>query len=426
MLAIHGEMQEYFNHNAFRRLFGDISKKYKSLGKIGGTVKLTGLSPEELDMLSGFLGRDCRDSETVVVRLPEVDEILRQSRFETDLANFLQIYFGGEIVSNKDAAAAESKRWAGFFAGMANRCRTEVTCGWLRELAAGKGAGYRTVLSMYRQNSREAEDLLGICVEAMDWLVQNKGRRLRLPVFAARLTGAPHSLDMDNPLGRLLFYGLHHIFQYTETEYLAERRKVLFSQAGLHEDDISSNVIVAGLRAVPGDPRESLFASAADTASPLLLPLRLLEQPTGWLSGDVYVLENPAVLSVILDYLEGKPDIPSLVCTSGQPSVAGLKLLDQLTMAGCAIHYGGDFDPKGLEMGQRLAVRYGSSFHPFFFDTEAYIKAPKGVKLTLEQVKSLSRQEIGWDKDLIKNMLRVGMAVYQEVLADKIIKFFDT
>lgn len=425
MLAIHGEMQEYFNHNAFRRLFGEISKKYKSLGKVGGMVKLSGLSPEERDRLSGFLGRDCMDSDTVAVRLSEVDGILRKSRFETDLANFLQIYLGEEIVTNKDFAAAEGKRWAGFFVGLSDHCSTEVTCGWLRELAVGKGAGYRTVLSMYRQNKREAEYLLGICVEALDWLVQNKGCRLRLPVFASRLTGDPHSLDMDNPLGRLLFYGLHHIFQNPETEYLAERRKVLFSQAGLQEDDISSNVIVAGLRAVPGDPRESLFASTADTASPLLLPLRFLEQPTCWLSRDVYVLENPAVLSAILDSLEGKPDIPSLVCTSGQPSVAALKLLDQLTVAGCAIHYGGDFDPKGLEMGQRLAVRYGSAFHPFFFDSEAYIKAPKGVKLTLEQVKILSRQEIGWDKNLIKNMLRVGMAVYQEVLAERIIKFFD-
>lgn len=143
------------------------------------------------------------------------------------------------------------------------------------------------------------------------------------------------------------------------------------------------------------------------------------------MSGDVYVLENSAVFSTILDCLEGCPDIPILVCTSGQPSVAALQLLDQLAMAGCAIHYGGDFDPNGLEMGQRLALRYGSSFHPFFFDTKACLKAPKGVKLTSGQAKRLSRQEIEWDKKLIENMLQAGLAVYQEVLAEKIIKFFN-
>ncbi|MFZ5646032.1 MAG: TIGR02679 family protein [Bacillota bacterium] len=425
MTVIHKEMQDYFSHYGFRRLFGEISKKYRSLGKVGGMVKLGGLSPEELDRLSGFLGRDCRDSDPVVVRLSEINEILKQSRFEIDLPEFLHFYFGEEMVSNKDIAAAESQKWADFFTGMSGRCKTEVARGWLRELAAGKGAGYRTVLSIYRQNSREAEDLLGLCAESLDWLVQNKGRRLRLPVFAACLTGDPHSMDMDKPLGRLLFYGLHHMFQHPETEYLAERRKVLFSRAGLYEDDISSNVIVAGLKVVPGDPREALFASSARAASPLLLPLRFLEQPTGWMSGDVYVLENPAVFSTILDCLEGCPDIPTLVCTSGQPSVAALQLLDQLAMAGCAIYYGGDFDPKGLEMGQRLALRYGSIFHPFFFDTESYLKAPKGVKLTPGQAKRLSRQEIEWDKKLIENMLQVGLAVYQEVLAEKIIKFFN-
>ncbi|HBV99467.1 MAG TPA: hypothetical protein DEF36_20810 [Desulfotomaculum sp.] len=201
--------------------------------------------------------------------------------------------------------------------------------------------------------------------------------------------------------------------------------RVLFGQAGLYEDDIASNVIVAGLKVASGDQREPLFASSRGTASPLLLPLRFLEQPTDWLSMDVFVFENPAVFSAILDYLEGEPDIPALICTSGQPSVAALKLLDQLAVAGCAIHYGGDFDPKGLEIGQRLAVRYSSAFHPFFFDSEAYINAPKGVKLTDEQVKSLFRQEIEWDRDLIKNMLRVGMVVYQEVLAERIFNFFD-
>lgn len=165
-----------------------------------------------------------------------------------------------------------------------------------------------------------------------------------------------------------------------------------------------------------------MFTASAATASPLLLPLRFMEQPTGWLPAVVYTMENPAVFSAILDYAEGRADIPALVCTSGQPSVAALKLLDQLVEAGCIICYGGDFDSRGLEIGQRLAERYGVSFKPWFFDTAAYLQAPKGVKLASEQVKKLAGQRVSWDNKLIESMLQMGRAVYQEVLVEQMIK----
>lgn len=418
----HREMLDYFNHGCFQKLFAAIGKKYKSLGRVGGTVKLSGLSPEDRDILSGFLSRDCRDSAVLMVKLQEVDDILRQSRFNMALPDFLEVYFGCEILPNKEAARLESLKWSQFFHGLVEHARTTVTREWLAELAAGGGAGYRTVKAIYRQNECEAAELLKTCVEAMDRLVQYPGRRQRLPVFAARLTGDPHALDGDRPLGRLLFFALHHMYRLPETEYGAERKKVLFSRAGLEEDDISSNVIVAGLRARPGDPREPVFTASAAAASPLLLPLRFVEQPTGWLPGAVYVMENPAVFSAILDCAAGREQMPAMVCTSGQPSVAALKLLDRLVEAGSTIYYGGDFDPPGLEMGRRLAERYAAAFKPWFFDTAAYLQAPKGIELTPDQAKKLAILEVPWDGHLIEAMLRVGNVVYQEVLVDRMLE----
>ncbi|WP_051273150.1 TIGR02679 family protein [Desulfotruncus alcoholivorax] len=421
-MSSHREMQQYFSHDCFQKLFDAISKKYRLLGRVGGAVKLNGLSPEERDVLSGFLGRDCRDHAEVSIKLREVNDILQQSRFDIALPEFLSLYFGAEILPNKETALLESRKWSSFFAGLQEQTLTPVTRDWLSELAAGRGTGYRTVLAMYRQNELEAAELLKSCVEAVDQLVRYPGRRQRLPVFAARLTGDPHALDGDRPLGRLLFFGLHHMYRLSETEYGAEKRKVLFSRAGLEEDDVSSNVIVAGLRVRPGDPREPVFTSSTATASPLLLPLRFVERSTGWLPASVYTLENPAVFSAILDFAEGRAEIPALVCTSGQPSVAALKLLDQLVEAGCTICYGGDFDPRGLEIGQRLAERYGASFKPWFFDSAAYLQAPKGVKLASEQVKKLAGQRVSWDSKLIESMLQAGKAVYQEVLVEQMIK----
>ncbi|GBF32863.1 hypothetical protein DCCM_1059 [Desulfocucumis palustris] len=418
------EMLEYFSHHCFKKLFDAISKKYRSLGRVGGAVKLNGFSPGERDVLSGFLGRDCRENAVISVKLREVEDILRQSRFDIALPEFLSLYFSSEILPNKEVALLEGRKWFAFFAGLQEQALTPVTRGWLAELSGGGGAGYRAVLTMYRQNELEAAEILKTCVEAMDRLVQFQGRRQRLPVFAAGLTGDPHALDGDRPLGRLLFFGLHHMYRLSETEYGAERRKVLFSQAGLEEDDVSSNVIVAGLQVRPGDPREPVFTAAAAAVSPLLLPLRFLERPTMWLPARVYVMENPAVFSAILDSAGDGSDIPALVCTSGQPSVAALKLLDQLAEAGCTMCYGGDFDPRGLEIGRRLAERYGASFKPWFFDTAAYLQAPKGISLAPEQVKKLAGRQVSWDSKLVETMLRVGRAVYQEVLVERMIKDF--
>ena len=91
----------------------------------------------------------------------------------------------------------------------------------------------------------------------------------------------------------------------------------------------------------------------------------------------VYVMENPTAFSAILD-ASGNSRLPPLVCTSGQPSVAALLLLDELA-AGGILYYSGDFDPEGLQIGVRLYERYSSAFRPWFFDRQAYWRAPAGI-----------------------------------------------
>ncbi len=149
-----------------------------------------------------------------------------------------------------------------------------------------------------------------------------------------------------------------------------------------------------------------------------------MEQPTDWLPLTIYTMENPAVFSAILDSVGDRVEIPALVCTSGQPSVASLKLLDQLVEAGCIICYGGDFDPRGLEIGQRLFERYGMSFNPWYFNTAAYLQAPKGVDLASEQIKKFTGQLVSWDSQLIESMLQERKAVCQEVLVEHIISSY--
>jgi uncharacterized protein (TIGR02679 family) len=225
-----------------------------------------------------------------------------------------------------------------------------------------------------------------------------------------------------NPVEEIQTGDRGHAGLRRENRHHAETVRAVFRRAGLEEDDLSSNVIVAGLKTLAGDTRAGLFDNARETGTPLILPLRFFEQVTRWFPFKaVYVVENPTVLSAVLDTWEGA-DCPPIICPSGQPSVAALKLLDELAAAGAKIYYSGDFDGKGLEIGVGLWKRYKDTFVPWLFDTRTYNSAPAGTELTGEQRKRISALQAPWDPDLPEAILRRGYVVYQEALVEEMMR----
>lgn len=444
-MAAINEMLKYFAKPGFRRLLQAVRRKYRSLGRLGGKVQLRNLTPEEREILGGFFGRNLARQSGLTVDVAEVDRIMRESRFAAGLEELLPEYFREELKSNQDMAREKEERWERFFREIEPFAAREKTREWLRALKEGKESGYRTFLSLYNEDREEADRVLRICARALDELPALTDERCRRPVFAARLTGDPHGLDRSTWPGRLLYAGMLHVLgigynvscnqaEKTQTgdndqaeirpenRHHAETVRAVFRRAGLEEDDLSSNVIVAGLRTLAGDARAGLFDNARETGTPLILPLRFFEQVTGWFQFKaVYVVENPTVLSAVLDTWEGS-DCPPMICPSGQPSVAALKLLDELAAAGAKIYYSGDFDGKGLEIGVGLWKRYKDAFVPWLFDTRTYNSAPAGTELTGEQRKRIAALQAPWDRDLPEAILRRGYVVYQEALVEEMIR----
>lgn len=419
-------MLDYLRQPCFERLFTQAWKKIKSLNGLRGKVVLDNLSPQEQDLLGGFLGKNCLGKTELTVTLAEMDRVLKNSPLEMGLYNFLELYFGEKIVTNQETSAARSRQWEEFFGKLRCQAGTPAAKAWLDQLFRGTGCGYRTLLGLYRQDPRHTLEQISLCLKALDYLADRRSQKTRTPVFAAFLTGDPHALDQDTPLGRLLYYGIQHFLNKPETDYTAEGKRALFREAGLEEDDVSSNVIVAGLRVCMGHPRFAVFEGANQTSSPLILPLRFLEIPTRWQPEQmIYMVENPAVFSAILDAFQYREDIhiPPLICGSGQPSVAALTLLDQLAQAGCIINYSGDFDVKGLEIALRLAQRYGQNFRPWCFDEKTYLGAAKGKTMEPDQLNSLRKMEVPWDKKLVDTMLEKKIFVYQEAFVEKLFCF---
>lgn len=122
------------------------------------------------------------------------------------------------------------------------------------------------------------------------------------------------------------------------------------------KDDLSNVVLTYHLHGRKKDGELHLglegFAQENEPVQLTLMTLGSLQDV--WAENDmVYVVENPAVFSYLCkQYPEG-----SFVCGNGQIRLAVWVLMDFL----CQHHhfcYGGDFDPEGLLIAQKLKERY--------------------------------------------------------------------
>ena len=66
-----------------------------------------------------------------------------------------------------------------------------------------------------------------------------------------------------------------------------------------------------------------------------------------------------------------------MVCTSGWPSTAALKLLQMFVdqSPDNRLYYSGDFDLKGLQIAASLMARYVGRCYPWRFDVASYLVA---------------------------------------------------
>jgi uncharacterized protein (TIGR02679 family) len=241
-----------------------------------------------------------------------------------------------------------------------------------------------------------------------------------LPLFANRVLRDPHALDSDELAGRLWYRALSWAFPEiaTATASPAEERSALLAAVGLAIDDVSSQVLIAG--AFFGN---SLLDSSRELGLAVSLPLRTIMELDGasaW-RHRVYVIENPAVFSILLDTMHHllPQQRPALICTAGHLSLAARRLLDKLAIAS-EIFYSGDFDLGGLAIAAGLISKYGSAVTLWRMDPESYLQA--GAFST----RSLNVNGRGIEKlkkhfpELVSLLLSKGPA-YQESLGQLLI-----
>ena len=432
----------YFRQaKGFQRLLDLMIKKYQSLGRIGGSVKLTSLTDAEREALASLLRRDYSRQKSVTVGLEEFAKALDKTKFSgVELKEILD-GFAGEDILTKAALATRYQSQKQLFWQELSARHTHANCqSWLAHIQ-DKGPGTRGIHRAYDQNASQLKIQLNAVLAALTNL-PDSGTRVehyeRLPFFASRLTSNPHGFDLESDQGRLLLSALQFLRWRQNADYVmqstlnSEEKTELLGHFGLIRDDLLNFVTCVGLLGFRKGQEKPmpLWQAAWDEGIVLNVPLREIIKLERFTPAPafyhnrtikaVFVVENSGVYSAILDYFMDR-EVPPLICTHGQIKLAALILLDKLVQDNTTIYYSGDFDPEGLAMAQRLLLRYGENLKLWRYGLEDYKKALSEVELDearLNKLQSIKARELASVKEEIAQQRK---AAYQEQLIKNLI-----
>jgi uncharacterized protein (TIGR02679 family) len=364
---------EFFHRPGLSRLISRLYEKYIDESQVRGQITLQDCTADERREIASFLGKPLYPDLNIRVKLADVEKALLHS-FNCTLPDLLRAYFPDrELVTRVEQRAQHSERQSSFRAALTS-LTTQLPQDahgryWLEHGLHGEQWLYARYKNASTQEQQRQLKLVTYIARLLDQLPQPDAPE-RLALFAQRTSGDPHMLDAGGAAGRLFLLSLSDMANEDQQAH------ILYRNAGLLVDTISTNVAaynLANALYLDGTPDPLLQAAGARV---VLLPLRQLQQWQSVTSSSaaIYVVENPQVFEEIIDSVQSQNEPPTLVCTSGWPSVAALTLLDLLLSASPThyLRYSGDFDARGLQIAAYLLARYPGRCHLWRFDCETY------------------------------------------------------
>lgn len=420
---------DFFTQKNLTRLLEKLREKYIELGRVGGQILLDNCTSRERQDIASFLGKPIYRESTIKVRLADVNKVLGP---DCELPDLLDSFFPDRpIVTRPQQREAQAVHQTDFHTALSSLMMELPEDSRGRHWLLYGQHGLDWLFAHYKNEPVEVQEqqlnLIRYVVSGLDRLPSSHSPE-RLALFAQRISGDPHIFDPDRPAGRLFRHALSDLASLSAETFSQDRLQGpdLYANAGLLVDMISSNVAVFNLAGATyeDDEPDPLPPTAGERV--LLLPLR---QVVEWQSArptmpEIYVLENPQVFEEVVDDLKrsncAKP-LPTLVCTSGWPSLAALRLLDLLVAQSPnnRLHYSGDFDLAGLKIATYLMERYLGRCYPWRFDPETYGEAlhDKGVLASEAELAALDALPEVF-APLVAVMREKGKWGYQEGIVD--------
>ncbi len=420
----------FLTQSGLTRLLEKLRAKYIAEGQMRGQVVLEEATPGERREIASFLGKPPYRDDTIHIRLSEMDQALHNSGFACSLLDVITAFRPDEPLETRPerraAHALHQSTFRQVLLSIVSECAENSRArSWLLHGLHGLEWLFARYKNVDAGEQQRQLNIIRYVASLLDQLPVSTSPE-RLALFAQRTSGDPHTLDSNRAEGRLFLLALSDLFTAATPVQDRAHALHLYNNAGLLVDTISSSVAVFNVAAAitrSGQVDPLLQAAGARV---LLLPQRqLLEWSRVQAArSDIYGIENPQVFEEVVDALLCLDDthvtLPTLVCTSGWPSVAALLLLDQLLAASPTnrLYYSGDFDLKGLQIAAHLLARYPARCLPWRFEPEAYAQAlqSEGVLARANELEQLNGLPSVF-ASLISSMQEKKKWAYQEGIA---------
>ncbi len=399
---------------AYRRILSELLKKYRSYGRPAGTIRLDDASREECDVARSIFGRPF--SPPLHFQAAQFEAALQELRFgKVSLKEVLEAYFDTEIRTKTELHEEENSRFSAMLTQALEETGSDTCRQWLQALREPQSGGYQLLRrEAAKDPERTRRALLQAC-RSLELLMRRTQGTVRLAVFSAQATSDPHALDSGTLCGKLFLYLLAFRSDLAAPAN-AEQRDSVYYENGILCDSISSLVTQVGLVLLAGTEEHPAYRLFRENHEICTLSLSSLSKLTGAHSSSerAYIVENEMVFTQLCDH-SARFHSP-LICTSGQPSVAALRLLDLLAREGTQLFYSGDFDGKGLSIAAQLCARYPSLLTPWHMTPGDYDLCRSDVPLS-EASRSLLQGCVGTTLEPSAETIRkFNRAGYQELL----------
>lgn len=365
---------------AYHRILELLFRKYKSLGRAGGTICLSDATPEEYDAARALFGRTF--SKPLRIKTADFEAALQDTPYHgVVLKEVLEGYFGATIQTKHELLEERDARMLQMLEQAKDAVQSETCRRWLDDLSGKCGEGYQLIRKSLRKDGDAIQRAILQACKSLDWLERHPEERPRLAVLSAHATSDPHALDSNTLCGKIF---LHLLSMRTGLGFPsgAEERAALYYDCGILCDSISSSVTQVGVRLYTDAEEHPAYRAFRLRNEAGTLTLTNLANVTSAdsPSGRAYLVENQMVFSQLCDQVAHFHS--PLICTSGQPTVAVIRLLDTLVAAGTDLFYSGDFDGKGLSIALQLLTRYPNYLHLWHMTTADYARCRSDVKLS--------------------------------------------
>lgn len=434
-MKLHREEKQalsYFQSSpVWARLFGGFRDKYQSYGCFTGTVKLHGLSGEEIELLEGFFGKNYHGQKCVSISAKAFRAALAATRYGAiEPERLLTLYFGEELQGKKEMRASYQSCQQEILEMVCKEFADTYAIALMQAiLAAVKPEASGDIASQPREEQqarlREWEESLRLAMRICNAFPYHEAQSRYLAVFAAQLTGNPHAFDAGTAGGSLLYRLVqadlaHRGLVMRDTTILRSyQRQRSYLAVGLLIDDVSNYVMLYGVQAVTRGgaihPGMRGFRTEKDMVQ---VPLSVLMQWEKLLcpNRQILIVENPSVFAMLCAEDDGNH---AYLCMNGQPRLAALVALDLLAAADTGVYYAGDLDPEGLLIGQKLADYYPGAFCFVGMTAEDYRRSMSQESISDRRLKMLDRithPQLAEAAVLMRQYRRAG---YQELLIQK-------